>query len=237
MKIPKTKNSRNNLTEYIKGSHKKILKERKEFHISGDILVYVNEPLPENVDLDYVIKKIETNIPNHLMSGVDVIYVGQIEDFAERDVNAKYADGAIYITNIQDDNDDMVDDIVHELAHSVEETALQNIYADGTLEEEFLGKRKRLFDILSHEGYNIPREVFLTTEYSRSFDEYLYKYLGYPLLQNLTMGLFNTAYGVTSIREYFATGFEEYFLGDRTYLRKISPQLYLKLESLSEEEF
>ncbi len=42
---------------------------------------------------------------------------------------------------------DMVDDIVHEIAHSVEKTFSMYIYANGNLEEEFLGKRNRLYII------------------------------------------------------------------------------------------
>ncbi len=37
-----------------------------------------------------------------------------------RSFNSVYEDGAIYITNDQDDELDMVDDIVHEAAHAIE---------------------------------------------------------------------------------------------------------------------
>ena len=46
------------------------------------------------------------------------------------------------------------------------------------------------------------------------------------------MGLFSTPYAVTSLREYFATGFEEFYIGDRNYIKKISPNLYNKLTYL-----
>ena len=46
------------------------------------------------------------------------------------------------------------------------------------------------------------------------------------------MGLFNSPYGATSLKEYFANGFEAYYIGDRIYLSKISPYLYNKIENL-----
>jgi len=48
------------------------------------------------------------------------------------------------------------------------------------------------------------------------------------------MGLFVSPYAATSLREYFAIGFEEYHLKDRVYLKKISPKLYFKIEELLE---
>jgi hypothetical protein len=59
----------------------------------------------------------------------------------EKGVNALYEDGAIYITNNQTDEMDMIDDIVHELAHSVENNFPDVIYGDGKLEAEFLRKK------------------------------------------------------------------------------------------------
>ena len=47
-----------------------------------------------------------------------VIYVGDFSHFEERDTNAAYENGAIYIINVQDNAMDMADDIVHEIAHA-----------------------------------------------------------------------------------------------------------------------
>ena len=43
-------------------------------------------------------------------------------------------------------------------------------------------------------------------------------------------------YSITSIREYFGNGFEEYLRGDAKYLKNISPTLYNKIEELLEME-
>ena len=52
----------------------------------------------------------------------------------------------------------------------------------------------------------------------------------------LAVNLFTTAYSVTSLREYFARGFEEYYLGNKLYLREISPYIYRKLSLLEEKD-
>jgi hypothetical protein len=51
----------------------------------------------------------------------------------------------------------------------------------------------------------------------------------------MTRGLFVSAYACTSLREYFANGFEEFYLGDRNYLNTISPKLYSKIKNLHNE--
>ena len=103
-----------------------------------------------------------------------------------------------------------------------------------------VGKRERLYYILNEHlptGTNLPREVYMDPDHTDKFDWFLYKEIGYPTLRSLTSGLFYSPYGITSLREYFANGFEAYFLRQnmRNYLRKISPHLYEKVELLKEE--
>ena len=217
------------MKEYIE----KNLKETKEKLLYNRIVVYIKDPLPEDFDLDYVFSKIQEVVPEHLSYGVDSILVGQFEDLKERELDALYEDGAIYVTNQQQSEDDMVDDIIHELSHANEETYAALIYADGNIEREFIGKRKKLFDILKAEGYNIPVDVFMDTEYSKDFDTFLYKEVGYEKLTMLTMGIFVSPYGATSLREYFANGFEHYFLHDLFYVKLISPVVYEKVDGIT----
>jgi len=227
--------TRENIASYIKKSGTKTLKEQKEFYTFNDTFVYVKEPLPDSIDIFYVLDKIQKNIPSHLMNNIDSIFVGQFDDFIERGTNAFYKDGAIYVSNLQDNNEDMTDDIVHELAHASEKVLSMYIYANGILEEEFLGKRRRLFGILkANEIENLPsEETFNHPDYTIEFDEFLFQEVGYPLLSNLSMGLFNSPYASTSLSEYFANGFEEYFLKDRRHLKMISPVLYNIIEEIA----
>ena len=65
------------------------------------------------------------------------------------------------------------------------------------------------------------------------FDHYLYNVVEYPTLSTLTTGLFYSPYAVTSLREYFANGFENYFLRDQNYLKKDEPSIvYSKIGDL-----
>ena len=226
--------TRNNITEYIKNSSLKTLKDRTHYEFFNNIQVYVKDSLPEYFDILHVLRKIENLIPSHFVYNIDSIIIGQFDELLDREVNAMYKDGTLYITNDQTDENDMIDDIVHEIAHAVEEMAKQELYDDNQIKNEFLGKRRRLYSIIKNENFNVEAEAFLNIYYSADFDDFLYKEVGYPLLTSLSMGLFVSPYAVTSLREYFAIGFEEYHLKDREYLKKISPKLYFKIEELLE---
>ena len=67
-------------------------------------------------------------------------------------------------------------------------------------------------------------------------DNYLYEEVGYERLNFIvtSYGIFTSAYPATSLREYYASGFEYFFLEDRKYLKEISPTLYQKIEDLYE---
>jgi hypothetical protein len=223
----------NLINEYIKKSSS-IIKENRERRLYGRIPVYTKDPLTKKINLDFILKKIESIIPYELVSSIDSIYIGQFEHLNSRNVNAAYHEGAIYVTNAQDDENDMIDDIIHEMAHSVEETQTIKLYSDNEMEQEFLGKRSRLASLLQAEGFDVSMDMILDPDYIREFDEFLYKEVGYPVLTTLTMGLFYSPYAITSLREYFANGFEAVFLhNDAHYLKKISPRLFSKLENLT----
>ena len=163
---------------------------------------------------------------------MDIIYIGYFDDMVDRDINAKYENGAIYLTNMQQDIDDMVDDIIHEMAHAVEEQYGRDLYGDDNIELEFIGKRSKLERIMRHQKIDITGQNFMNIEYSSEFDSFLYQEVGYPLLRSLTVNLFVSPYGATSLREYFANGFEAYFLGDRKALLNLSPHIYMKITDL-----
>lgn len=210
-----------------------------EYFLHQRVLVFVKDQLPEEVSIEACLKEIEDNIPERLLHELDSIYIGQFDEFIERDINAFYRDGAIFVTNDQSDNRDLIDDIIHEIAHSVETCYTSQIYGDDLLEEEFLGKRHRLYDLLrQHElDFDITRvqKLFFNLKYSLKFDNLLYKRVGYPFLTSISAGLFCNPYAITSLREYFASGFEEYYMGDRMFLKKACPHLFNKITELSED--
>jgi hypothetical protein len=225
------------MRDYIVESSTIAKKNSKERYIYGDKLVFLKDQLPYRFDLNQVLETIEGLIPKWLVENVDAIYVGKFKDLdnGEMPFNAKYKEGALYITNEQDNENDMIDDIVHEIAHAVEERFGEDIYSDNDIESEFLSKRNTLYTLLDQEGYDPPKDKFNDPEYDKYFDYYLYDAVGYPLLENLIIGLFYSPYAVTSINEYFANGFENYFLRDRNYLKRISPVLYNKISNILEK--
>ncbi|RPG05085.1 MAG: hypothetical protein CBE07_002995 [Pelagibacteraceae bacterium TMED247] len=210
----------------------KIGKNINGFYSFNSADLYVIDALPEYINVGEVLKSVVSRIPQHLCRGVDVVYVGQFKDLKDRKINAMFQDGAIYVTNEQDDDEDFLDDIVHEIAHAVEAEYPDYIYKDGKLFSEFMGKRKRLFHTLKFHEYNIDPIFKIKPDFDKEIDQYLYKVVGYEKLNNMTIGLFPSAYSSVSISEYFATGFEDYFIGDQKTLKRDCPVLFSKLEIL-----
>lgn len=226
-----------NLHNYIKESSNKAKSIMKEKRFIGDITVFIKDELNDGVSLDLALAKLKRYVPHHLFSGIDVIYVGQFDKLKKKAFNAAFMDGAIYISNIQTSVDDMVDDFIHELAHSIEEMTNFEIYSDDKMNNEFLAKRIKLKEILETNGYDVSKHDFNNIEYNEAFDMYLYEEVGYPALTTLTVGLFCSPYGATSIREYFANAFEHYFMKDPKYVRKISPRAHKVIVELSDPSY
>ena len=219
------------LANYVKARNKTL----PEYQF-GNFHVLVQSPLSADIDLSKVFKDVNDVVPEHFSKLIDVIYVGDFKFLNDREVNAMYSDSAIYISNVQDNNDDLKDDVVHELAHAVEEKYGQFLYSDEQIKNEFLLKRSRLKRILENQGYDISNLDFFETEYNEEFDSFLYKEVGYDILQLLAVNLFIAPYSVTSLKEYFARGFEEYYLGNILYLKDLSPYVYKKLSLLNEKD-
>ena len=215
------------IQESVKRSNK-----LKDHYKMQEIDIFIKDQLPNHIDPDLVFSTFSKLIPSHLLTGVDIIYVGEFDVFKEKKVNAVFQDGAIYVSNEQDSNQDMIDDIIHELAHSVEEKFPQYIYSENDLKNEFVGKRKRLYDILFNYDYDPSPKLKTVYHYDENIDMYLYKDVGYEAMWNLINGLFPSPYSVTSLREYFAIGFEYYFMGEKNTIKKLCPVLYSKLENL-----
>ena len=172
------------------------------------------------------------------MKNVDVIYIGDFDIFKDRQIQAMYENSCIFVTNDQDDVEDMCDEIVHEIAHSLEEVHREIIYSDGFLEKEFLMKRQQIYSLLEGEGHKLDLFSFMDPIYNEEFDSLLYKEIGYPLLGALSYSIFYSPYAITSLREYFANGFEALFhYGDYEFIKKSCPVLFDKLINIMEIEY
>jgi hypothetical protein len=212
-------------------------KKQTHFQING-IEVFVKDEVDKtNVSVKNVILSLSDRIPRHLMRNVESIYVGQFKFLKDREMQAAYENSSIFVTNEQETESDMVDDMIHEVAHSVEELYADYLYSDNKMENEFISKRKNMWYILKSKGYELGLEKFLDSEYDPEFDKFLYDTVGYPVLTMLTANIFHSPYAGTSLSEYFADGFEAFYMNDEiSKLKNMSPILYQKITGLLEEQ-
>ena len=90
---------------------------------------------------------------------------------------------------------------------------------------------------LQRHGFEKDISHFLNIKYTKDFDQFLYHEVGYPIVASITSNIFNSPYAATSIREYFANGFEAFFLKeDLPRLKRICPVLFNKMEGLLDVE-
>tara|TARA_R100000426_G_scaffold29615_1_gene24562 strand:+ start:703 stop:1398 length:696 start_codon:yes stop_codon:yes gene_type:complete len=224
---------RKDLVNYVKTRNK-----QSKIKKIGSLQVFFKDDFTNDIDYVFVLRRVNQLLPDHMMGLVDALYVGDFDYFKQRDINAMYLDGAIYVSNEQDNEADLLDDIVHEFAHACESGYGEMLYGDNKIKEDFLSKRQTLKRFLRHENRwsDIEDYDFTEIEYDQDLDMFLKDGVGYERLNNLINGLFLNPYSTVSLREYFARGFEEYYLGDRLYLKKICPYIYNKLYLLDNLE-
>ena len=117
------------LERYVRQKQNKLQNKQSDFYTSTGLHVFFKDPI-DNVDVEKVVSKVESAIPAHLLSEVEMIIIGWFDEFEERSLNAFYDSGTLYISNIQDDFMDMYDDIIHEISHSLEEPHGYFLYGD-----------------------------------------------------------------------------------------------------------
>jgi hypothetical protein len=223
------------IRKIIENSVNRNKKQQKEYLLFSRVLIYIQDPIiSDMVNFELIIEQIEEFVPSHLFDGIDLIYVGQFLDLIERELEALYESGAIYVTNLLNNNLDYLENIIHEAGHSLEQNNGLQIYGDKKVEREFIGKRQRLFYKIQAENYNISNLNYLDTEFQEDIDNFLYREIGYENLNYLINGLFLNPYAATSLSEYFSSGLEKYLLDneDRRYLKILSPKLVEKIEEL-----
>ena len=149
---------------------KKYIKNKKTKHfIQNGINVFIKDSPSPSINIKSVIGKMINKIPNFLLRNLESIYVGQFKQLEDRDIQAMYENSSIFITNQHKDEDDMLDDLIHEVGHSVEEIYRHHIYFDRKIEKEFINKRKQLWHKLKKEGLDTNLSYFLETEYKSEF--------------------------------------------------------------------
>ena len=208
-------------------------KDKLEYTIFGSIPLIIQDKLTNDIDIQALVSTIEKIFPNFSKDLVESIIICDHPLFDQRKINAFFYNKKIYISNSQDNLNDIVDDVVHEYAHVLEREYDDYVYSDKIIEDEFLFKRRQLERIIKYQGFDISEYDFDNLGYNKEFDNFLLNVVGYERFDKLTnYGLFINPYAATSLKEYFATGFEEYILGDNRELQSISPKLYTKIKIL-----
>ena len=222
--------NKNNIKNYIKNNRSGMVKKM----VRG-MYVMVKDPLPKNISIDQTVEAMTSKLPQHILKLVDVLYVGDFDFLTKKNVNAAFLENAIYVTNNQENQKDLFDDIIHEYAHAVEQAHGFDIYSDGLIENEFLNKRNKLQVLLTYEGYPADQYNFSNPNFDSSLDKFLHSEIGYEKLSNIDQGMFIGPYSITSLSEYFATSFEEYYLNRKQLVKQITPAVYVKIEQLDKE--
>ncbi len=207
------------------------VREKREMLFFNRIPVMIQDK--PNYNIEGILGKLQKTLPQQLVTGLDYILISKSNYMQDREVEAIYKDGIIYMTPEMEDTNEALLSMVHEIAHLIEEEH-PDIYLDETIETEFIGKRNKLEQILIAHDIDTQGQDFQKTEYCEKFDDFLYLQVGYPVLRGLASGLFLSPYAATSVREYFADAFEEYFIRDSKYVKLISPSVYFKIEELVE---
>ena len=101
--------------------------------------------------------KVENSLPIHLLDEVEKIIFGWFDEFEERGINAFYKDNALYISPLQQSEQDLYDDIIHEVAHSLEGPHGYHLYADEKLKKDKFGRSSRVVEL--QDAYVLQRDV------------------------------------------------------------------------------
>ena len=142
---------------------------RVDFYTPTGLHVFFKDQLiDDTIDVEAAVAKFESFMPRHLLSCIEMVIFGDFEEFHERGINAFYDSGTVYISNVQDDINDILDDLIHELSHAVEEKYGYDIYGDQKIHHEFYNKRMHLYKILWNMEFKAPRLSFKTLNTIRS---------------------------------------------------------------------
>ena len=227
--------NRNNLTKLLQQSQTRILSEKKRFYFNRGIEFVLDKPLQKDIDIEKVMGLLRSNLPVSSYVGINNVYFGEFDILKKRSLTALHHKNNIYISSEELTSEkEILDDLVHEFAHRFEENNSEKIYEDGKIINEYLGKMNRLHDLITQD-YNLEEHGltyfdFINTEFDPKLDKFFYETVGYIEIENMAPTLFIRPYAATSVREYFATGFEDYYLEGGLQLKKISPILHSRIE-------
>ena len=89
------------MKDYINNSYSKSINEQKEFYLY-DIPIFLLEKLPSNININNIINNIKDLIPYEMYSNLEGIYVGDFKELKDRQVQAIFKDGVIYLSSYKE---------------------------------------------------------------------------------------------------------------------------------------
>jgi len=175
----------------------------KNSFLVSGIRVFIKDQPRVKMSVKSAIELALGKVPSHLLGNIESINVGLYPELQKRKIQAMFKNSSIYITSEQ------------------------------SSEQDILSKRKKLWFTLKQKGFDVNLNKFLNPKYDEELDFFFYEHVKYPLLSSLSVGLFYSPYACTSLREYFANGFEAFFMREEIgRLKTISPALYGKIIQL-----
>ena len=199
--------------------------------VNGIEFIILDKGKFDTADIQYLLNQIEEKTSPESCQHINQIKLGSFPKLERENYKSYYKKGVIYLSNKENFVEEVLMNFFHELAHSFEKPYFDQIYGDRFLEKEFLNKRNQLKSIIStYEGGRPPPVDFNQINYSKKLDDYLANTIGYDKLWKYSAGIFTNPYAATSLREYFAAGFETWLKGEQEMLYRTSPVLYNKLK-------
>ena len=178
------------------------------FIVNGVKVQFTETP---SFDVEKFLKNKLNKLPNNLVNSVNKIIFGDF--YLSPEYVGKAANDVIYLSNKEEESD-LFSTLIHELAHTYITKNYDEVFGDGELKKEFLGKRNKLYHKMRSSGIDLPpHQYFENPNFDRKFDGYLNRNVGYDLLSQLIVGIFPTCYSVSSLEEYFSVGLDLFFTG------------------------
>lgn len=199
--------------------------------IHSCVAVLISDNVIDDSIAHSIVMRIKNKIPKELLCAIERINFG-LYKFGRQGIASRYIDGTIFV-HIGPETivEKTLLAITHELAHALE-ISFQRHLNDARLKQEFVSKRRRLFDLLESEYKGIRKFNNRNLDYDEGLDNYFANTIGLDKLERYTLKMFVSPYSATCFSEYIAEGFENYLLGDHKSLKSFSPILYKKIEEM-----
>jgi len=209
---------------------------KQEYYLHNKYLVYVSHHLPFTINLEEVLARIERVIPETLLEETLDIFIGNFDKLNTKQLKSLYHDGAVYVSNEIQTEEILFYHIICALSYSIEHNNRDIIYADGTLEKEFLEKRIKVYQMYSKEVTNKSLSIydFMNVYYDKKLENLMFSILHKSTKEVSIYNVFPSAFGFVSLKQYFIDCFVEYVMKmiEKEKLKSLTPTAFSKIEHL-----